>query len=187
MGWSDTYAFSGKTHHPEDFDETNIISLADWGGGVPASYTKKLMLEQMKLTKIDVILHGGDFAYDLDDLEGMVGDAWFNMIQPVAANIPYMGIPGNHELAKNGTQFKNRFKLPVNEANQGTGYFFSIKLGRAHYVLIDTEHYLDKDFADMATTQFNWLKNDLKEANENRSLRPWIIVITHRNLYCSVD
>jgi hypothetical protein len=33
----------------------------------------------------------------------------------------------------------------------------------------------------------NWLSQDLKEANERRKERPWLILGTHHPLYCSVD
>lgn len=45
----------------------------------------------------DAILHVGDFAYDMPDDNGRVGDAFMRQIEPIAANVPYMVVPGNHE------------------------------------------------------------------------------------------
>ena len=33
--------------------------------------------------------------------------------------------------------------------------------------------------------QTNWLKADLKQANDNRSRRPWVIALGHHPQYCS--
>jgi hypothetical protein len=54
----------------------------------------------------DGILHIGDFAYDLHDRNGTVGDQFLNMIQNVAGSYPYMTIPGNHESHLNYTAYK---------------------------------------------------------------------------------
>lgn len=187
LGWSKIYQFNGRTPNSGNYDSTNVVVLADWGGGPPGQYTKKLLQKHIKVNKIDNIIHSGDFAYDFQDLEGMVGDAWFNMIQPIAANVPYMSLPGNHELAYNCSHYKARFNMPVNEANQGTGYFYSYDLGRAHYILFFSDLYLKNDLVQEVLTQANWLRDDLEKANKNRENVPWIIMFTHRNLYCSVD
>ncbi|OMJ87157.1 hypothetical protein SteCoe_11156 [Stentor coeruleus] len=186
-GWSETYQFRGLSPGSKNFDPIDMLLVADWGGGTVGQMSKNLILKQITLDQIDGILHAGDLAYDLQDLEGMVGDSYLNMIQPISARIPYMAIPGNHEHPDNYTHFKKRFNMPINEANQGTGYFFSFDLGRAHFIMLNTEVIVDDDKAPEIYTEINWLKNDLKKANENRDERPWIIALTHRNLYCSVD
>ncbi|KAI8432464.1 hypothetical protein MSG28_004852 [Choristoneura fumiferana] len=45
----------------------------------------------------DLILHVGDFAYDMHDDDGKRGDQFMRQIQPLAAMVPYMTCPGNHE------------------------------------------------------------------------------------------
>ena len=187
MGWSPVKHFSGRTHSDLDFGPTDIIILADWGGGSQGQYTKKTLQNQVKLNKFDAILHLGDLAYDLDSFDGLVGDSWLRMIEPLTSTLPYMTLPGNHENWNNCSHYKNRFIMPYNEANQGTGYFYSFNLGRAHYVMINTELYLDGDLHNEARTQTNWLREDLEAANIHRKERPWIIILTHRNMYCSVN
>ena len=39
----------------------------------------------------------------------------------------------------------------------------------------------------MQKTQYDWLVQDLEEANKNREERPWVIVMGHRPFYCTVD
>ena len=187
MGWGPVRHFSGRTHSDLDFAQTDIIVLADWGGGSQGQYTKKTLQNQVKLNKFDAILHLGDLAYDLDSFDGLVGDSWLRMIEPLTSTLPYMTLPGNHENWNNCSHYKNRFIMPKNNANQGTGYFYSFNLGRAHYIMLNTELYLDGDLHNEAQTQTNWLRKDLKEAQDKRKERPWIIILTHRNLYCSIN
>lgn len=125
-------------------------------------------------------------AYDLHDEEGEVGDRWLNIIEPTSAYYAYMTLPGNHEGHDNFTHYKSRFVMPLNDANQGTGYFYSFDLGPAHFVMFNTEAYWDDDNITI-TTQLNWLLDDLEKANNNRELRPWLILLSHHPLYCSVN
>ncbi|OMJ65092.1 hypothetical protein SteCoe_39357 [Stentor coeruleus] len=129
----------------------------------------------------------GDFAYDLPTNEGRVGDDWLNMIQPIAARIPYMGLPGNHEIFNNMSHYINRFRLPATKDNQGTNLFYSFNLGPAHFVLINSEAYFYESLYPSIETHDNWLIKDLKQANLNRENIPWIFVFNHGALYCSND
>lgn len=45
----------------------------------------------------DVIFHIGDFAYDLNERSGEQGNDFMRSIEKVAAKVPYMTVPGNHE------------------------------------------------------------------------------------------
>ncbi len=49
---------------------------------------------------IDSLLHVGDVAYDLCEQNGARGDAFMNAVQPLAAQLPHMTSPGNHEEAQ---------------------------------------------------------------------------------------
>lgn len=53
--------------------------------------------EESQRNMYDAIIHVGDFAYDMDSQEALVGDAYMNQIQSLAAYVPYMVCPGNHE------------------------------------------------------------------------------------------
>jgi len=43
--------------------------------------------------------YSGDMAYDMNEDNARVGDDYMNAIQSIAAYIPYMTCPGNHENA----------------------------------------------------------------------------------------
>lgn len=65
---------------------------------------------------------------------------------------------------------------------------YSFNMGPMHIISISTEVYYFMYYGFKSVVfQYDWLENDLIEANlpENREKRPWIIVMGHRPMYCS--
>ncbi|CAG2107389.1 unnamed protein product [Medioppia subpectinata] len=143
--------------------------------------------------KFDAVIHIGDIGYNLYAYNGRIGDAFMNAIQPFAAIVPYMVIPGNHEYTcyddkcpgDNGMSYETRFKMPQNTNNM----YYTFTLGPALFVAINTEVYFEIEMSDLEVSQQQkkWLRQVLREANlpENRARHPWIIVYGHRPLYCT--
>lgn len=192
MVWSSKRIISGRTPDYEaPYQDLNnpvsIVLVGDLGADSNAQPTIDLLNEQAVLRNFDAIVHLGDFAYELDDNWGETGDIFFRMLEPLVSNYPYMTLPGNHEDYMNYTHYKERFHMPDNGDNQGTGYFYSFNLGRAHIVMMNTEVYLSSGMRQQKINQLNWLLEDLSKANEERDIRPWLIVMSHHPLYCSID
>ena len=61
-------------------------------------------------------------------------------------------MPGNHEQHANYTHYKERYNMPINDANKGTSKFYSFNLGPAHYIVLDTDIYLHEEYQDAALT-----------------------------------
>eukprot|EP00939_MAST-03C_sp_MAST-3C-sp1_P004575 g4575.t1 len=148
----------------------------------------------------DMILHTGDFAYDLDTNRGTTADNFFQNIEPVSSRFPYMISHGNHEdgdisLARYTESFRH---MPTNTGNVTTVngvapnvWYFSWDAGLVHYVSISTEiqggAMMNRGGNQLIKNQFEWLEADLKRANANRDHVPWIVVNGHRSMYCSCD
>uniref|UniRef100_A0A8C8W7M1 Purple acid phosphatase n=1 Tax=Peromyscus maniculatus bairdii TaxID=230844 RepID=A0A8C8W7M1_PERMB len=130
----------------------------------------------------DAVLHVGDFAYNMDQDNARVGDRFMRLIEPVAASVPYMTCPGNHEQRYNFSNYKARFSMP----GDNEGLWYSWDLGPAHIISFSTEVYFFLHYGrHLVERQFRWLENDLQKANKNRAARPWIITMGHRPMYCS--
>nr|XP_028597726.1 acid phosphatase type 7 isoform X2 [Podarcis muralis] len=126
----------------------------------------------------------GDFAYDLDTDNSYVGDAFMRKIEPVAALVPYMTCPGNHEEKYNFSNYRFRFNMPGDTES----LWYSWDIGPAHIISFSTEVYFFLKYGQqLVAEQFQWLEKDLQEANqpERRKERPWIITMGHRPMYCS--
>jgi acid phosphatase type 7 len=189
--WSPPYTFSGRTPSlslPTVSDRSQplkMIVIGDWGPGILGSYTEELLEQELKVHEMDGLVHVGDMGYDLDEEEGTYGDKWLNLIQPVAATLAYMVLPGNHEAGRNFSHYMNRFKMPRNQENQGTNLFYSFNIGLAHFIMFSTEQYFYEELGPVIENGIKWLVRDLEMVKENREKVPWVFFLTHRPFYCS--
>ncbi|CAM9507751.1 unnamed protein product, partial [Phaeothamnion confervicola] len=139
-------------------------------------------------------------------------DLFMTRIEDVTgAEAAYMVLPGNHEaechspacwmsVAKlqalsNFTAYNNRFRMPSAESGGAANMWYSWNYGPIHFVSIDTETDFPNSFNDEWTwrghtngdfgDQLAWLEQqDLKRADMERDVRPWIVVGGHRPMYC---
>ncbi|XP_066529531.1 acid phosphatase type 7 [Hoplias malabaricus] len=181
-GWSDLFFFTALN------DSTSFSPkfalFGDMGNENPQSLAR--LQKETQAGMYDVILHIGDFAYDMHEDNGRIGDEFMKQIESIAAYVPYMTCPGNHEWAYNFSHYRNRFSMP----GQTESLWYSWNIGPAHIISFSTEVYFYLEYGlDLLLRQYKWLKSDLEEANkpENRAVRPWIITMAHRPMYCSDD
>lgn len=181
-GWSDVFAFTALNDSVSF--SPRLALYGDMGNENPQSLAR--LQKETQQGMYDAILHIGDFAYDMHEDNGRIGDEFMRQIQSIAAYVPYMTCPGNHESTYNFSNYRNRFSMP----GKTESLWYSWNIGPAHIISLSTELYFYLDYGqDLIFKQYDWLEKDLKEANtpENRALRPWIITMGHRPMYCSDD
>lgn len=147
----------------------------------------------------DMLLHLGDFAYNLDTQNGAIGDQFMRNIEQIATSTYYMVSHGNHEDGSGAlAHYIERFRsMPTNaipatftSANGETtnSMYFSWDVGLVHYVSLSTELWFGVTDNRSTTASFlEWVQKDLTAANANRENVPWIIMQGHRSVYCSCD
>lgn len=189
--------FAGGATHTSELFTFHMMSddpqwtprLAVYGDfGLVNDRSLPLLQKDVAAGILDGIIHVGDFAYDLHYDNGTYGDAWFNMVQSVYANVPVMTVPGNHEEFDNFTDYNNRFTMPATPFPEGImSPFYSFDMGPIHFVAISTEVFFDSDqiYGHVHAHQLEFLEQDLAKANQNREAVPWIVVYGHRPMYCS--
>ncbi|XP_048735375.2 acid phosphatase type 7-like isoform X2 [Ostrea edulis] len=168
---------SGNDWHPEFlvYGDLGIESHA-----VPA-------LEKEALSgRYTAIFHVGDFAYNMEDDGGKRGDTFLRLIEDFSARVQYMTAPGNHEMDGGSfSHYRYRFSTPGTEwPIPMNKMWYSIDVGLVHFISYSTEVFFIADGQHIAQQQ-NWLMADLKQANDNRKRRPWVIALGHRPMYCS--
>eukprot|EP00497_Spongosphaera_streptacantha_P002317 TRINITY_DN2919_c0_g1_i1.p1 TRINITY_DN2919_c0_g1~~TRINITY_DN2919_c0_g1_i1.p1 ORF type:complete len:213 (-),score=51.56 TRINITY_DN2919_c0_g1_i1:50-604(-) len=161
---------------------------------------------------MDQIIHLGDFAYNLNSENGLVGDTFFTRLEPIVSRIPYMTCPGNHEIMSkfedriisnitNATEinpawfahYRGRMTMPRgkgagqtdgSDSEHGSDMWYSYDMGPVHFISWSD----DLIFTNSSKTTARmaaWLRDDLEKANKNRAQVPWIVAFTHRPMYCS--
>ena len=110
--------------------------FGDMGNENPVSLP--LIQREVDSGHFDAVIHVGDMAYDMAELDGLRGDIFMEKIEPIASQVPYMTCPGNHEWHYNFTNYKARFNMPFDQKNN---MFFSYDIGPVHFVSVSTEFY----------------------------------------------
>jgi hypothetical protein len=94
-----------------------------------------------------------------------VADEFMNQIEPIAAYVPYMTCPGNHEWLYNFSNYVYRFSMPNSEDGSIGGdnnHFFSVNIGPIHLISFSTEFYYFFEFGFLQVlNQYKWIEADL--------------------------
>ncbi|KAL7632302.1 UNVERIFIED_CONTAM: hypothetical protein RMT77_017407 [Armadillidium vulgare] len=156
-GWSSLYFF--KTLKNGTDWPLSLAVFGDLGLENPQSLSR--LQTETESGMYDGIIHVGDFAYNMDDENAKVGDAFMNNIQPIAAYLPYMVCPGNHEQNYNFSNYKARFSMPNYEETESM--FFTWNAGRVHFISLNTEAYYFLNYGIKPLYNVHkWLLQDLK-------------------------
>lgn len=175
--WSEVFSFKTLV----EGQDINYGLLADID--FEQDITINNMIKLVQDGKVDVILINGDQSY-ADGYEPH-WDVFFNKIQPMAARVPVMVTPGNHEFWYNFSAYKHRYFLPgvLDEGGSGDGMFYSMNVGSTHFIAGNSETAIDTANFSSSFTEF--MRRDL--AAVNRTAYPSVIVYFHRPMYCSND
>jgi len=184
--WSEVFSF--RTFDPSA-SSVKYAVLADMGYGSASDDTVKQLEQLVNQNKLDVVIHSGDVSY-ADGFETH-WDTYFNKIQNIAARVPYMVTPGNHEFWYNFAAYKARFLMPSVGSNvdsdsktgSGDNMWYSWEYGNTHFEAMNSETALDT--AKFHKDELDYANNDL--ASVDRSQTPFVITHFHRPLYCSND
>ena len=154
--------------------------------GLQDDYALPSLLQEASENAFDAVVHVGDYAYNLEDDNGNVGNGYMNGIEPIISKYPYYVTPGNHEtMADNSfSNYINRFaavtSLGENSGAGKTNLWYSFDDGLVHWVFVDTELYSYGTPSQIAA-QLNWLKADL--AKVDRKKTPWLFAGGHKGYW----
>jgi 3',5'-cyclic AMP phosphodiesterase CpdA len=168
----------------------NFAIIGDMGYGNKSNATVANLIDLVDNGELDVVIHSGDVGY----ADGFMPhwDVFMNKVQSIASRIPYMVVPGNHEIWYNFSAYKHRFMMPGVDLNydasltsgSGDNMYYEWGLpGLVHFLAADSETAVDT--ANFGAVQESWMDEVLARADENRDETPWSLAHFHRPLYCS--
>lgn len=145
----------------------------------------KFLTYEARIGKYEAVFHVGDIAYNLHGKEGRYGDQFLKHVEKFASEVPYMTVPGDHERFHDYTHYRYRFSMPNTPWPMPMDHlWYSLDIGPVHFITINTEVFYT--LLDQLGRQLQWLQSDLQKANRDRDQHPWIIVLGHRPMYCSL-
>ena len=214
-GFSEEYHFKSSPLPSKDMS-LNFAVFGDLGL-VNGDSSVALLKDWANDEVVDFIWHGGDVSYADDSFTHKdcvfkfcyeeTYDAYMTEIEPVVSKLPYMTVPGNHEVEchspacladsekrdklSNFSAYNTRFRMPSSESNGVLNMHYSFDYGPVHFISIDTETGYPGAAGETRVVlkcggfgdQLSWLEEDLKKAVANREERPWIFVQGHHPMY----
>lgn len=166
-----------------------FLATADVGDPVSHSWTAlPQMARQCSEETFGLGLHIGDIAYNLDITPR--GDDYLKGVAPMASSFPWMMGPGNHEADCNYTyaNYLGRFAAQnltrsLHGPASGSSRWYSFELGPVHFTMFDTDAYGFDEVAYVLEEQYRFIQADLAAVDRDRT--PWIVLMSHRPMYCS--
>jgi len=121
----------------------------------------------------------GDLSYANGDEP--LWDTYGNMKQFVAAKVPSMSTPGNHEWFDDADKLFTAYKART--SNPGSELYYSYDAGLAHFVMVagyctEMKSVETQPCLAEGSPEHDWLAADL--AAVNITLTPWVFVIFHQ-------
>ena len=167
---------------PASKNQTNFLIFADLG---TLSQSIPYIVQESLNYEYSSVFHIGDIAYDLGSEKGVVGEQFISSLHNMVSRLPYLTVPGDHEFFYTYEYYRHWFSMPKQDWPMvARRLWYSLDIGVMHFIILVTEDFITE--TSSMQEQLKWLDKDLKEANINRYRVPWIVVLSHRPLYCSV-
>lgn len=190
--WSPRFSFRATRTVGDSSRPVKLLVLCDVGVvGPEQSGAITAAAADIAGGQFDAVHTCGDFGYDLMSEGGRLGDVFMRAMQPMAAKVPWLTTPGNHETSSkplvNFTHYSARFAMPGASPGSVPPFYWSTDIGTVHVVAYNTEAFFWPALFDAQhiAAQTAWLAADLARADANREAVPWIIVMGHRPMYCT--
>ena len=184
--WGEWYEFHTASDQPKSF---RFLYVGDAQNDIKSRWSRLIRAAYVKAPESAFIIHAGDLVASgyRDDLWG----EWYDSMGFIAATVPSLPVPGNHELEKPAGAPKTlalpaiwtqQFAYPANgpDVPENESYYFDyqgVRFLSLNVNILENEKGFDANrpvIEQMAT----WVDKALKN-NPNR----WTIVFQHQGIY----
>jgi len=133
----------------------------------------------------DIVIHNGDFAYNIEDDIGMRGDDFFESVREAVSTKPYLVNPGNHENIDQGRFFNYRFRMPGLHNNQLAirNQYYSLDIRKTHFTFFNMDWFLHiRNNLQTKIDLVKWVHDDLEKSHQFDLM--FRVAFTHRPIVC---
>lgn len=110
--------------------------------------------------------------------------AWFNAVNGMKENIPFIPLMGNHETYNKDWKVRlpeaylNYFHTPANNSQNFERYYYSFDYGDVHFIVLNSQWDEIEDFkAGLKEEQISWFREDVQ-----KSTAKWKILLIHKDV-----
>ena len=175
------------TRFRSNLDSFRMFVVADMDIN-PNSASTIQKIHEIQDKDYDFLVHAGDFAYEIEDNGGRVGDEFFQEMSKTTKKVPYLITPGNHESYAEGSLLNYRFRMPnINDKNITTAnHFYDFVFKGAYIMAVDFDYTVPKfkKPGDAFMDLFNWVKSRIEILNKRTDIQ-WKVFMSHRPFMCS--
>lgn len=173
-GWSKVHVLAPAPQETFRFAHFGDHAQAD---------SSKAVLNGVAARKPEFAIIAGDLAYA--NGEQPLWDSYFDMLEPMAANLPVMTCPGNHEAKDGGGEgYRSRMAQP------GEVYHYGFDYGRIHFYFGTGGSLLDDlNSAGALTAELLAIEADLAQAALRRAQGEidFIVFVQHYTIWTNED
>ena len=173
--------FEFRIRNPNITGEVRIFLIGDMDL-TSRSLPTRVRMNNTDWKVYDALIHVGDYAYDMNDDNGMRGDNYLNSLWTVMPAVPHLLIAGNHENFNNTRLFNFRLRMPDYNPVY-TNNFWSYRRGNAYFLFVNYDYiltfYLDSNTLAQVLA---YVETELKKSNDPQV--KWKVVLSHRQIYC---
>ena len=156
------------------FPDSQSADYRGWVNLVKTAYTQN--------PEANFFINIGDLVDNGEDASQW--NAWFDAVEPMAENVPFVGVIGNHEYydknwqARHPLAYLNFFQFPSNDDPLARNQYYSFDYGDVHFAVLNTQFTeIPEAFRNkVRDAEVAWLKKDLAETK-----KPWKIVLMHKD------
>ena len=149
-------------------------------------------ITEIRSSEYDLLMHIGDFAYDIDDENGKRGDEFFQAMSSTTRRIPYIITPGNHERRNRGELLNYRFRMPNTDTLTTGGRsnnYFDMVYKHTYFMFINFDYILNMQGIDRKNITkaeyeiLDWMKQRVSLLKKRKDVK-WRIFSSHRPFAC---
>lgn len=169
--------FQIKLSDKSDFHQFSYILVSNLDASDGANSVHK-SLSELNWTRYDAFIHNGNFAFDVQDRDGLNGDLFFKSFAQICSQVPTLVVPGHRDSHDNYRMLNFRFRMPGSQPSGWSNNLYHVVQGANIFIMLNGQAFV------LAPTETKRLMID--HIRQLLTARPfiWKIIVLSSSFYC---